>query len=125
MYLTDPLSNDTDTDGMPDGWEVGYAFNPLSGADASLDPDGDGLTNLDEFALGTNPQSNDTDRDGIPDGWEVNNGFDLRDPNVPLNESLLYNAPLIGVLVVVIVSVTAVVVVLSILVVRRRSGRGV
>jgi 1,4-alpha-glucan branching enzyme len=39
--------------------------------DALQDPDGDGLTNLEEFHLGTNPLSPDTDGDGMPDGWEI------------------------------------------------------
>ena len=38
------------------------------------DPDGDGLTNAEEFGLGTDPLSADTDGDGIPDGEEVRIG---------------------------------------------------
>ena len=30
-------------------------FNPNDPSDATLDPDGDGKTNLEEFELGTNP----------------------------------------------------------------------
>ena len=37
----------------------------------------------------------DSHTDSIPDGWEVNNGFDPLNPQVPLNELLLYNLPLI------------------------------
>ena len=33
-YLTDPTHNDTDGDGMPDGWEIKYGLNPLDPADA-------------------------------------------------------------------------------------------
>lgn len=38
----------------------------------SDDPDGDGLTNAQEAALGTDPLSADTDGDGLLDGDEVN-----------------------------------------------------
>lgn len=57
MYLrhTDPRNADTDGDGMPDGWEVGYGLNPLSNGDASSDPDGDGISNLIEYLQGRNP----------------------------------------------------------------------
>jgi len=41
---------------MPDGWEVYYGLNPLNDADANEDPDGDGLTNLQEYDRGTNPR---------------------------------------------------------------------
>lgn len=38
----------------------------------SADPDNDGLSNLQEFKLGTDPTNPDTDADGIADGDEVN-----------------------------------------------------
>jgi hypothetical protein len=37
----------------------------------SDDFDGDGLTNDEEKAIGTDPRSRDTDGDGLLDGWEV------------------------------------------------------
>lgn len=48
---------DTDHDGMPDAWETANQLNPNSNADAALDADGDGQSNLAEFIAGTNPQS--------------------------------------------------------------------
>ena len=45
---------DTDSDGMPDAWEVTYGLNPGVN-DAAGDKDGDGLNNLLEYQLGTNP----------------------------------------------------------------------
>ncbi|MES2440208.1 MAG: hypothetical protein V4584_14155 [Verrucomicrobiota bacterium] len=52
---TDPYQSDTDGDGMPDGWEVTWGSDPLALADADLDTDGDHVTNLREFQLGTIP----------------------------------------------------------------------
>ncbi|BDG08850.1 NHL repeat-containing protein [Anaeromyxobacter paludicola] len=49
-------SLDSDCDGMPDWWEVKYGLNPHWAGDALLDADGDGLTNLQEFANGTDPR---------------------------------------------------------------------
>ena len=75
---TDPNNPDTDGDGMPDGWEVEYELDPLDPGDASLDSDGDGATNLEEYEDGTNPV--DTDGDGMSDNWEIRNELDPNDP---------------------------------------------
>ncbi|MFO8051624.1 MAG: hypothetical protein R6V01_08005 [Thermoplasmatota archaeon] len=56
------------------------ALNPLQDNDWDYDPDGDDLTNLDEFLAGSDPNNWDTDGDGLPDGWEVNNDLDPTDP---------------------------------------------
>ena len=65
------MSNDTDSDSLPDGWEVQYNLDPLLN-DTMEDPDYDSLTNLEEYLLGTNPQNADTDNDGIPDNMDPN-----------------------------------------------------
>jgi hypothetical protein len=44
---------DTDSDGLPDGWEMQY-FENLNHS-AQEDYDGDGITNLQEFIQGTDP----------------------------------------------------------------------
>jgi hypothetical protein len=67
---------DADCDGLPDAWESDHGLNPNDASDALADPDGDGLSNREEFALGTDPRSADTDGDGIPDGQEVLAGLD-------------------------------------------------
>ncbi|MDD5223772.1 MAG: MopE-related protein [bacterium] len=63
---------DSDGDGMSDAWETAHGLNPGDPSDAGLDPDTDGLTNLEEFRLGADPGIPDTDGDGLGDGDEVN-----------------------------------------------------
>ena len=49
-----------DLDQLPSSWEEQFGLNPNSaaGADGDIgDPDGDGLTNLQEFQAGTHPRS--------------------------------------------------------------------
>lgn len=50
-----PVIVDTDGDGMPDDWETFFGLNPNNPADATGDPDGDGLTNLQEYQQGGHP----------------------------------------------------------------------
>jgi len=57
------------------------ALNPLQGNDWDFDPDGDHLTNLDEYMAGSDPNNWDTDGDSLPDGWEVENSMDPADPS--------------------------------------------
>ncbi len=48
---------DTDSDGMQNSWETANGFNTGSAADAALDADGDGFSNLSEFLAGTEPRN--------------------------------------------------------------------
>ncbi len=72
--IGDKCDEDSDNDGMTDEWEKKYGLNPLSAADATLDKDEDGLTNLQEFQLQTNPENEDTDGDGHSDSKEAAKG---------------------------------------------------
>ncbi|NLA81121.1 MAG: hypothetical protein GX853_10345, partial [Chloroflexi bacterium] len=58
---------DSDMDLIPDDVEIANGLNPYSAADAELDLDGDGLTNLEEFIIGTDMNNIDTDGDGLTD----------------------------------------------------------
>jgi hypothetical protein len=56
-------TKDTDSDGMPDAWELQYGLDPTDPSDAQSDRDNDGVTALDEFLAGTIP-SGSLDIDG-------------------------------------------------------------
>ncbi|MDE5992362.1 MAG: hypothetical protein K2G87_04860, partial [Oscillospiraceae bacterium] len=70
---------DTDGDGLPDGYEVitldmdpNLKDTDNNGVtDDMEDNDSDGLTNYEEYVLGTDPCSTDTDEDELSDGEEV------------------------------------------------------
>ncbi|HIE10058.1 MAG TPA: hypothetical protein EYP62_00410, partial [Kiritimatiellae bacterium] len=95
--------------GIPDGWEVmdefgnlrDPALDPYDPTDGALDPDEDGLCNLEEYLVrnaqvghppsdfgypgavwdyATDPFNADSDGDGMPDGWEVWFGLHPMDP---------------------------------------------
>lgn len=76
---------DSDSDGLPDAWEEQFGLDPNDPSDADDDTDAggpDGLTNLQEFELGTDPTNGDTDDDGLNDGDEVA-GAGSRPPTNP------------------------------------------
>jgi hypothetical protein len=52
------LTDDSDNDGLPDRWEYTYFGPSLVAQNANGDPDGDGVTNINEYNEGTNPTSN-------------------------------------------------------------------
>ncbi|WP_411847423.1 hypothetical protein AAFN60_08870 [Roseibacillus persicicus] len=63
-----------DGDNLPNQWEIDN-FGDLSQGDSG-DPDGDNLSNLDEFNASTDPNNPDTDGDGLNDGDEIVNNAD-------------------------------------------------
>jgi uncharacterized protein (DUF1800 family) len=61
---------DSDNSGIPDWYEMQYALQPAGASTANADPDGDGLTNFQEFQRRTDPRLADTDGDGLADNQE-------------------------------------------------------
>src|SRR3989344_1536643 len=72
-------ADDTDSDGLDDGWEIGYFGNLLQTSSGDFEPDG--LTNLEEFTLTTNPKVADTDGDTYSDWEEAVQGSNPNDAN--------------------------------------------
>lgn len=67
IALTPQAGQDSDGDGLTDAQELAIGTDPFN-----PDTDGDGLTDGDEvFIYGTNPRDRDTDKDGLTDGEEV------------------------------------------------------
>jgi hypothetical protein len=54
-HYMDVLHGDDDGDGMPNNFENYYGLNNNFAADTSEDTDFDGVTNIEEFRLGTDP----------------------------------------------------------------------
>lgn len=81
---TDPLSVDTDDDGLRDGIEARYPEISPTALDGNNDGipdrlgdlDGDGVDNLAEQEAGTFLHLADTDNDGIPDAEEIDGPTD-------------------------------------------------
>jgi hypothetical protein len=64
---------DVDHDGLLDTWEI-TNFGALTAQTGTGDADGDGLSNAQEMAAGTNPNLGDSDGDGVSDSAEMNAG---------------------------------------------------
>lgn len=96
---TNPAKWDTDGDSMSDGWEFYGGIDPrnATGKDGQQgDPDGDGLSNFEEYINGTSPTEEDTDGDGINDKEEVDQGSDpcdKSDNGIPPPASELVEVP--------------------------------
>lgn len=60
---------DSDSDGMPDSWEIKYKLNPKDASDAVKDCNGDGYTNIEKFIHGIDPTKR-------VDWTNLNNNYD-------------------------------------------------
>jgi N-acetylmuramoyl-L-alanine amidase len=72
---------DHNNDGVRTPAETFYILNPFRHQTPADDSDHDGITDLQEVALGTDPGMADTDGDLIPDGWERDHGLDPLNPS--------------------------------------------
>ncbi len=86
-HRTNPRQPDTDDDGMADGWEIQFGFNPKlhnskdanPNNDEDADPDGDNISNGAESNYNTNPNDPDTDGDDVNDNTENDQGSNPND----------------------------------------------
>jgi hypothetical protein len=69
-------AGDSDDDGLPDDWEMLY-FGSAGGGDPDADPDGDGLTTLQEFYSGHSPV-------------DAGSVFELQAKNIPTSGTNLF-----------------------------------
>jgi len=51
-YRAGTALKDSDDDGMPDDWEIKNHLNPNDPSDASIDRNGDGYTNIEDYLNG-------------------------------------------------------------------------
>ena len=54
VVVSEPTDDD-DSDGMNDEWELSFGLDPSDASDANLDADGDSASNLDEYNANTDP----------------------------------------------------------------------
>jgi len=87
-YITNPLDQDSDMDGLTDGKEWETDFYPLEDKDTKNNIDANGDGSIDQHDNGvlvngikvdnridrTNPRKKDTDSDDLPDGFEYEFG---------------------------------------------------
>ena len=71
VFAFDTSFVDTNSNGIPDLWETQMFGIGSLNQSADGDPDGDGLSNLQEYLAGTDPTNADTDGDGWDDATEV------------------------------------------------------
>lgn len=88
--LLETFDDDEDDDGMLDTWEAAHGLI-VGTDDSALDPDGDHLSNLQEYQAGTNPQAADSDGDGYNDDVEIAAGTNPTNGNSHPNANPVSN----------------------------------
>jgi hypothetical protein len=88
---------DSDSDGMPDSWEVKYGLNPNDPNDASSDRNNDSITALDEFLSGGVPSGvldldGDGQYDALTDGLILLRGMFGLDGNILVSGAIASGA---------------------------------
>ncbi|MDZ4857425.1 MAG: hypothetical protein SGI88_00465, partial [Candidatus Hydrogenedentes bacterium] len=72
LHGTNPLSANSDGDGLPDAWEIANGLDPNDDGSVNPDngalgdPDNDGFTNMEEFIGGSDPQDNSSTPPSVP-----------------------------------------------------------
>ena len=93
---------DFDKDGLANAYEIENSLNPMS-----ADTDIDGLSDYDELqTYHTDASMQDTDGDGATDGWEVENGYDPCTYNDSFTASLIDDEDMEGNLEAVTVEIS-------------------
>ncbi len=87
----DACDLDDDNDQMPDTWELEHGLNPLDAADAGLDADDDGFSNLREFLEGFDPNDPNSRPDGYGEvKWQIDIGANRYSSPALANDGTLY-----------------------------------
>jgi hypothetical protein len=113
--------DDIDHDDMPNDWEILFGLNPYDSIDRNEDPDGDLLSNYEEYIFNTYPFEPDTDADGFNDGEEIERGTNPTDSKSYPGKSVSEGESLI--VIILIIFAVAIIALISFLLLRHRSMR--
>ncbi|MCK5561506.1 MAG: PQQ-binding-like beta-propeller repeat protein, partial [Thermoplasmata archaeon] len=111
-------TEDSDSDGIPDIWELKYGLDPNDPSDAAQDPDGDNYTNLEEY-LGI---------DGKPGGDDSSSPYNPLDVPIGVqdddNGETDENAILIWVALAIIIVIIVVILIVVLMLHRKKKQLG-